>query len=123
MPDYEQNPFLAFDLGAESGRAVLAHVHSGVITTAEVHRFKNEPVEYAGRCIGMSLGYGGSSQDFIGTKRSGFGGIGVDAWGVDYALLGERGELLQNPYHYRDSRTAGVMEVVFRHVPKEEIYR
>jgi rhamnulokinase len=49
--------------------------------------------------------------------------MGVDAWGVDYALLGERGELLQNPYHYRDRRTHGVMEEVFRRVPKEEIYR
>jgi rhamnulokinase len=50
-------------------------------------------------------------------------GIGVDAWGVDYALLGEKGELLQNPYHYRDARTAGVMGEVFRKVPTEEIYR
>ena len=49
-------------------------------------------------------------------------GIGVDAWGVDYALLGERGELLQNPYHYRDRRTQGVMEEVFRKVPREQIY-
>src|SRR5262249_10258410 len=49
-------------------------------------------------------------------------GIGVDAWGVDYALLGERGELLQNPYHYRDDRTQGMMEEVFRKVPKEDIY-
>jgi rhamnulokinase len=47
----------------------------------------------------------------------------VDAWGVDYALLGERGELLHNPYHYRDRRTHGVMEEVFRKVSKEEIYR
>ena len=49
-------------------------------------------------------------------------GIGVDAWGVDYALLGAHGELLQNPYHYRDSRTHGVMEKVFEKVPREEIY-
>jgi len=49
-------------------------------------------------------------------------GIGVDAWGVDYALLGERGELLQNPYHYRDARTQGVMEEVFRKVAREDIY-
>ena len=49
--------------------------------------------------------------------------IGVDAWGVDYALLGERGELLQNPYHYRDRRTEGVMEEVLRKVPREEIYQ
>jgi len=50
-------------------------------------------------------------------------GIGVDAWGVDYALLGERGEMLQNPYHYRDRRTDGVMEEVVSKVGKEEIYR
>jgi len=49
-------------------------------------------------------------------------GIGVDAWGVDSALLGERGELLQNPYHYRDSRIPGVMEKVFARIPKQEIY-
>jgi len=47
----------------------------------------------------------------------------VDAWGVDYALLGERGELLQNPYHYRDRRTEGVMDDVFRKVAKDQIYR
>ena len=47
MPEHQQKPFLAFDLGAETGRAVLAHINSGVITTEEVHRFANEPVEYA----------------------------------------------------------------------------
>ncbi len=41
-------PYLAFDLGAESGRAVLARLHSGVLTTEEVHRFPNDPVEYSG---------------------------------------------------------------------------
>ena len=50
-------------------------------------------------------------------------GIGVDAWGVDFALLGKDGQLLENPYHYRDPRTEGVMEEVFRKVPKEEIFR
>src|SRR6266566_6595440 len=123
MPEYQQRPFLAFDLGAETGRAVLAHIHSGVITTEEVHRFANEPVHYAGAlhwdaprlwfelCKTLSR--------LEGTE---LGGIGVDAWGVDYALLGERGELLQNPYHYRDRRTQGIMEEVFRNVRKEEIY-
>jgi rhamnulokinase len=49
-------------------------------------------------------------------------GIGVDTWGVDYALLGERGELLQNPYHYRDKRTQGVMDQVLQMISKEGIY-
>jgi rhamnulokinase len=49
-------------------------------------------------------------------------GMGVDTWGVDYALLGEGGELLQNPYHYRDKRTDGVMDQVFQSVSRDEIY-
>jgi sugar (pentulose or hexulose) kinase len=116
-------PYLAFDFGAESGRAVLAHLHSGVLTTEEVHRFANEPVEYGG-----SLHWDAARLWFEVRKALGkleeieLAGIGVDAWGVDYALLGDRGELLQNPYHYRDDRTRGVVEEVFRKVPKEEIY-
>jgi len=115
--------FLAFDFGAESGRAVLAHLHSGIITTEELHRFANEPVEYGG-----SLHWD-VARLWLEVRRAlaklenmKLEGIGVDAWGVDYALLGERGELLQNPYHYRDSRTQGVMERVFERVPREEIY-
>jgi len=116
-------PYLAFDFGAESGRAVLAHLHSGVLTIDEVHRFANEPVEYGG-----SLHWDAPrlwlevQKALAGLEEHELSGIGVDAWGVDYALLGEGGELLQNPYHYRDSRTRGVMEEVFRKVPKEEIY-
>ncbi len=48
--------------------------------------------------------------------------LGVDAWGCDFALLGEAGNLLENPYHYRDRRTDGVMEAVFQRVPAEDIY-
>jgi rhamnulokinase len=124
MPDYQQKLFLAFDLGAESGRAILAHVHSGVITTAEVHRFPNEPVEYAGALhwdvprLWLEV-----RKTLSQLKEVTLSGIAVDAWGVDYALLGERGELLQNPFHYRDKRTNGVMELVFERVSKEEIYR
>lgn len=117
------NPYLAFDFGAESGRAVLAHLQSGILTTEEVHRFPNEPVEYFG-----SLHWDVARLWFEVRKalaRLGeveLAGIGVDAWGVDYALLGEGGELLQNPYHYRDGRTGGVMEGVLAKVGKEEIY-
>ena len=48
--------------------------------------------------------------------------VGLDTWGCDYALLGERGQLLENPYHYRDTRTDGVPPQVFRHVSAERIY-
>ena len=120
----KSRPYLAFDFGAESARAVLAHLQSGILTTEEVHRFPNEPVEYGG-----SLHWDVARLWFEVRKalaRLGeveLAGIGVDAWGVDYALLGERGELLQNPYHYRDRRTEGVMEEVLRNIAREEIYQ
>jgi len=120
----KSKPYLAFDFGAESGRAVLAHLQSGILTTEEVHRFANEPVEYGGSLhwdvarlwfeVRKALAWLGEME---------LAGIGVDAWGVDYALLGERGELLQNPYHYRDRRTEGVMDEVVRIVGREEIYQ
>src|SRR5438309_1104738 len=115
--------YLAFDFGAESGRAVLAHLHAGTIRTEEVHRFPNEPVSYGGSLhwdiarLWWEVGKALAKLD-----KTKLEGIGVDAWGVDYALLGDRGELLQNPYHYRDTRTNGVMEEVFQIVSKEEIY-
>ncbi len=115
--------FLALDLGAESGRAILARLHSGVLTTQEIHRFKNEPVEYGGSLHwDVTRLWWEVRKALLGLEEMELAGIGVDAWGVDYALLGERGELLQNPYHYRDARTNGVMQDVFRKVAKEEIY-
>lgn len=116
-------PYLAFDFGAESGRAVLAHLQSGILTTREVHRFPNEPVEYGG-----SLHWD-APRLWLEVRRTlaqlgevELAGIGVDAWGVDYALLGDRGDLLENPYHYRDRRTEGVMEELLARVGREEIY-
>jgi rhamnulokinase len=124
MPSTHAKPYLAFDFGAESGRAVLAHLQSGILTTEEVHRFPNEPVEYGG-----SLHWDVARLWFEVRKALSrlseveLAGIGVDAWGVDYALLGEGGELLENPYHYRDRRTEGVMEEVLAKVGREDIYR
>jgi rhamnulokinase len=116
--------YLAFDLGAESGRAVLAHLRSGILTSKEIHRFANTPIKN-----GESLHWDVRrlwSEMRHALTRSGqvnIESIGVDAWGVDYALLGERGELLQNPNHYRDRRTDGIMEEVLRKVSREEIYQ
>jgi rhamnulokinase len=116
--------YLAFDFGAESGRAVLARLQSGILTTKEVHRFPNEPVEYGGSLHwDIARLWLEVRKALASLEEVELAGIGVDAWGVDYALLGERGELLQNPYHYRDPRTEGMMEQVFRTVPREEIYQ
>jgi rhamnulokinase len=116
-------PYLAFDFGAESGRAVLGHLHAGILTTEEVHRFANQPVEYGGSLHWDVARLWFEVRNALSRlSEVELAGIGVDAWGVDYALLGERGDLLQNPYHYRDRRTQGVMEEILGKVGKEEIY-
>lgn len=116
----------AVDLGASSGRVVLASVGPNEISVAEIHRFPNEPVElpdglhwdilglYAGVVEGLRRGARVAPE-----MRS----IGVDSWAVDYALLDEAGRLLGNPYHYRDRRTAGIDLAVHEAVSCEELYR
>jgi rhamnulokinase len=124
MPDSgSRKSFLAFDFGAESGRAILGQVTSGVLATREIHRFANEPVEYGGSLHWDMPRLWHEVRKALGMLRgTPLASMGVDAWGVDYALLGERGELLQNPYHYRDARTTGVMEEVLQRVSREDIY-
>ena len=108
MPNSSKT-YLAFDLGAESGRAVLGHLCSGILSIEEIHRFPNEAVEYGGALhwdvarLWLEMRTALSS---VGQKR--LAGMGVDCWGVDYALLGDQGELLQNPYHYRDRRAVRI---------------
>jgi rhamnulokinase len=115
--------FLAFDLGAESGRAILGTLDSGVLGVREVHRFANEPVRQNGSLQWDILHLWQEMRRAVerdaGTRLD---SVGVDSWGVDYALLGERGNLLENPYHYRDGRTSGVMDAVFERVSREKIY-
>jgi rhamnulokinase len=95
-----------------------------VLVTEEIRRFKNEPVEYGGSLHwDVSRLWWEVQSALEDLKETELVGIGVDTWGVDYALLGERGELLQNPYHYRDPRTNGVTQEVFGKVEIEEIYR
>jgi rhamnulokinase len=115
--------YLAFDLGAESGRAMLAHLRSGTLTLDEIHRFPNEPVT-EGESVHWNVSrlWSEMRSGLAVAKDGPLAGIGVDTWGVDYALLGERGELLQNPYHYREPMNAVAMSEVLRLVPREEIY-
>ena len=102
--------FLALDLGAESGRAVVGELRDARLAVREVRRFANEPVRYNGALQWDILRLWQEVRGALDAVRdSRFTSIGVDAWGCDYGLLGERGNLLENPYHYRDSRTDGVM--------------
>jgi rhamnulokinase len=115
--------FLAFDLGAESGRAILGRLQSGMLDVSEIYRFPNEPVLYRGALHWDILRlWHEIKKAFEFPSLPKLESVGVDTWGVDFALLGERGALIENPYHYRDARTEGIMEEVFARVPREKIY-
>ncbi|MFN7994321.1 MAG: FGGY-family carbohydrate kinase [Bryobacteraceae bacterium] len=122
----EPSTFLAFDLGAESGRAVLGRFQNGYLETEEVHRFANEPVHYNGGLhwdaprLWLEIRRSLEQVSRSGLRR--LSGIGVDTWGLDFALLGEGGALLDNPYHYRDARADGMVDEVCSIVPADEIY-
>jgi len=116
--------YLAFDLGAESGRAIAAKLaEDGTLTVREICRFPNQPIRERGALRWNALGlWGDITRALDGVGETRFDSIGVDAWGVDYALLDERGTLLENPYHYRDARNVGTMEEVFARVSRDRLY-
>lgn len=118
--------FLALDLGASSGRAVVGSLDHGKLSLTEVHRFDNGPVSVGNALYWdvlqlfseMKLGLRKAVQVF-GRDIS---GAGLDTWGVDFALLGPNDVLLETPHHYRDSRTDGMIEEAEKMVPRAEIY-
>src|SRR5207247_2806200 len=115
--------YLAFDLGAESGRAILGRLRAGVLDIREIRRFRNEPIRQHGSLYWDILRLWqevGQALERAADARP--ASVAVDGWGVDYALIGERGNRLENPYHYRDLRNEGMMEAVFEHVSRERIY-
>ncbi len=115
----------AVDLGADSGRVMLASYDGQHLTQKEVYRFPNRPVTlnkhrfwniralWDEMLIGLR-----KARQLAGSLDS----IGVDTWGIDYGLLDERGLLLGQPYQYRDHRTDGMMERVFAQIPRETLY-
>jgi rhamnulokinase len=118
--------YLAFDLGAESGRAVVGRFDGERLDLSTLHRFPNNPVRILDSLYWDVLGLFAEMKRGLGLYRRQEGdhleGIGLDTWGVDFALLGRNGKLLSNPRHYRDPRTEGMLQAAFEQVPREEIF-
>ena len=124
-----QLALLALDLGASSGRAMLGQLDGERLVLSEVHRFPNGPVRLPDGLRwdvlrlwteikrGLALAVAAQKE-----RGAGLAGIGLDTWGVDFGLLDRDGALVSNPYHYRDSRTDGMVEEAFRRVPRAEIF-
>ena len=114
--------FIAIDIGAESGRVIVGDVSKVEI----IYRFPNNLVRVKDSIFWDILGIFNEIKK--GLKKAfkkypnQIVSIGIDTWGVDYVLLDDDGDLLENPYHYRDKRTDNIMEEVFRIIPKKEIF-
>lgn len=117
---------LAFDLGAESGRGLIGAFDGERLSLEVVHRFPNGAVQTLDALHWDILRLYGEMVTCLRKAAAEHGpvaSIGVDTWGVDFALLGRGGVLLGNPRHYRDPHTENIMEQAFARVPRPEIFR
>jgi rhamnulokinase len=119
MPNY-----LAVDLGAESGRIVVGKIEDGRLSLKETQRFSNGPVRLPDGLHWDVLRLWSEIKSGIATAaaQAPLASLGLDTWGVDFALLDKHGALLGNPYHYRDSRTDGMLTRAFQRFPRAEIF-
>lgn len=122
----KKHTFLAFDIGATSGRAVLATLTNGKFEMQEIHRFPNNLLELHGKYywdIYHLYNELKKSLSLCGSQQIELDSIGIDTWGVDFGCLAKDGSLLGLPRAYRDPYTEGAPEEFFRLVPREEVYR
>ena len=120
------NNHIAVDIGASSGRLVLGTLMNGAIQLEEIHRFSNGFTEQNGSCFWNIEGL--LEEILIGLQKAKVKGIhqctlGIDTWAVDYVLLDENGNRVQEVYAYRDRRTDHVMEEVAKHISPEAVYQ
>ncbi len=116
---------LAIDLGASSGRGIVGSFDGEKLSLRENHRFSNDPVILCGRMYWDILRiFHEIKQSVTKTVLDGekIFSMGIDTWGVDYALLDSNGRMLSNPVHYRDTRTEGMPGKVGAIIPDGELY-
>lgn len=118
--------YLAIDLGAESGRTIVGSLADSKLTLSETHRFANGPVSLPDGMHWDVLHLWSEIKTGIGISASKFDknidSIGLDTWGVDFALLDKGNSLLSNPFHYRDARTDGMLDEAFKRMPRADIF-
>ena len=118
--------YLGIDLGAESGRVVAGLWDGQNLRVEELHRFANGPVNIGDTLRWDVLRLWAEIQNGLSLAARRFAGkissVGVDGWGVDFVLLSKSGEMMGQPYHYRDSRTNGILEQALQKVPRSEVF-
>jgi rhamnulokinase len=118
--------FLAFDLGAESGRAISGTWDGAQLAIEQLHRFPNRPVRVHNHLYWDILALQANLEDGLAAHAARHGtdlaSLGIDTWGVDFALLDRDDTLAGLPHHYRDRRTSGMIDVAFGMLPREAIF-
>jgi rhamnulokinase len=117
---------LAFDLGAESGRALRGAWDGTRLEVEAIHRFPNRPVRVHNSLhwdvLALHAGIEDGVAAFAARQDGELASVGIDTWGVDFALLDRDDRLLGMPYHYRDARTTGMFKAAFAQVPRDQIF-
>jgi len=117
---------LAVDLGASSGRGIIGEFDGAKLSLREIHRFSNDPVKINGSLhwdiLRIFFEIKNALRTCANSDDRDIKTIGIDTWGVDFGLLGKDGNLIENPYNYRDSRTDNINEQAYKRIPKEDLY-
>lgn len=121
-----KHAYIAFDLGATSGRTILAHIENSTVQMEVINRFPHKfhlvGDYFHWNIIGLfEQMLDGLAMAFDKTDAEKIS-IGVDTWGVDFGLLTPNGEICLSPYAYRDQRTVNIPEEVFKKISQEEVY-
>ena len=117
--------YLAIDMGASSGRHIMCHMEDGIMKLEEVHRFENGMVDIGGsKCWDADRLF---SEIKTGMKKCKELGkipvsVAIDTWGVDFVLIDKNGNRIGNAVGYRDNRTKGMDEEVYKYISEEELY-
>ncbi|MCL1938270.1 MAG: rhamnulokinase [Candidatus Azobacteroides sp.] len=117
--------FFTFDLGATSGRSMIATLRDGTISIKELTRFPNKIIRIQNKYYWNLFALYEALKEGLtmaASQNVRLDAIGIDTWGVDFVYLGEDGSLLSQPRSYRDPYTNGKPEAYFRLVPKRTVY-
>ena len=118
--------FLAFDIGASSGRAVIGSLRYGKLALEEINRFQNKSIELDGTLYWDFLSLWSSIVKSLSIcSKKGYNkldGIGIDTWGVDFAILGKDGKFVREPLCYRDGCTEGTDKVINAKISQRRMY-
>ncbi len=117
---------IAFDLGAESGRAILGEIIDGRLKTTEIHRFATQGIQVNGSLRWDVYRLFAELKQALELYAQTYGNepctMGVDTWGVDFGVLDKNGKLISIPYHYRDSRNIGTTKIIEAKMGLKRLY-